>query len=308
MANFIRDDLDFSSYMGLTDSAHQVRPSGVFVDDVIDYFHSGNGPVGDALPWEKTRDLIRFRPAEVTLWSGLNGQGKSLMLGQACIGFAKEGKRTAIASFEMRPQITLARMCRQASAAAKPSAEFIREFHRVTDGRLWLYDQQGTVKIAKVLAVIRYCADRLKIDHFMIDSLMKCGVPEDGPAALTAQKNFVDELTVAARDTGVHIHLVAHSKKGKDEFDAPGKMDVRGSGSITDQVDNVLITWRNKRKEIELARGEYARQREPDAMLLCEKQRNGDAEPRINLWFDPKSTQYLESGTAQAAPLFEIGE
>jgi len=306
MANFIRDDLDFRAYMDMTDSAHKVRSTGAFIDDVIEYFHSDLGPIGDTLPWAKTHELIRFRPGETTLWSGMNGHGKSLLLGQTCLSFAEQNRRVAIASFEMRPAMTLARMCRQASAINKPSAEFIRAFHSATEGRLWLYDQQGTVKADKVLAVIRYCADRIKAEHFVIDSLLKCGIPEDGPNALTAQKNFIDELTVAARDTGTHIHLVAHSKKGRDEFAAPGKMDVRGSGSITDQVDNVLVTWRNKRKEIEFSQSDYSREREPDAMLICEKQRNGDSEPRINLWFDPKSTQYLANGTAHATPLLGL--
>ena len=244
MANFISDKIDFGAYLDMSDSAHKVRPSSAFVDDVLEYFHSPHGPVGDTLPWLKTHDLIRFRPAEMTLWSGFNGSGKSLVLGQVCLGLAAQGKRVAIASFEMRPAITLARMCRQASATDKPDQKFIREFHKNTDKRIWLYDQQGSVKTEKVLAVIRYCAERLKISHFVIDSFLKCGIPEDGNGALSAQKKFIDELTVAARDTGVHVHLVAHSRKPSDEYEIPGKMDIRGSVSISDQVDNVLAVWR----------------------------------------------------------------
>ena len=44
MADIIRDNLDFSAYLNMTDSSHNVRSTGAFLDDVIDYFHNGRGP------------------------------------------------------------------------------------------------------------------------------------------------------------------------------------------------------------------------------------------------------------------------
>ena len=201
---------------------------------------------------------------------------------------------------EMKPSVTLARMARQASAANKPEVGFIQSFHRATDTLLWLYDQQGTVKAGKMLAVLRYCADRLKVSHFVIDSLMKCGMGEDD---YNGQKAFVDGLCVAARDNDIHVHLVAHSRKGRDELAPPGKMDVKGSGAITDQVDNVITVWRNKEKERQMQTNDFKREREADAKLICDKQRNGEWEGQIGLWFDSRSTQYLEHGTSKAVPL-----
>jgi twinkle protein len=32
----------------------------------------------------------------------------------------------------------------------------------------------------------------------------------------------------------------------------------------------------------------------PDAVLVCEKQRNGEWEGKLKLWFDYKSQQYIE--------------
>src|SRR6185369_11394508 len=112
----------------------------------------------------------------------------------------------------------------------------------------------------------------------------------------TGQKNFVDALCSLGRDTGMHIHLVAHSRKKANESEAPGKMDVKGSGSITDQVDNVLTCWRNKPKE-ERRQADDVRYspHDPDALLICDKQRNGEWEGRIALWFDPASLQFVES-------------
>lgn len=297
MAHLLDDNIDFSAYMTMTDAEHRCIPASSYCEEVIRYFHDTSAPKGDRLPWDRTHGILRFRPGEVTLWGGMNGHGKSLLIGQTVLGFIAQNRKTCIASMEMKPLITLARICRQAEGTTKPDIHFIREFHEITDGRLWLYDQQGTVNSQKMLAVIRYCADKLAVNHFVIDSLMKCGIGEDD---YNRQKGFVDELTSVARDTGIHIHLVAHSRKGKDELAPPGKMDVRGSASITDQVDNVITCWRNKAKEAEAQDGSKGWNNDPDALMIIDKQRNGEWEGRISLWFVPGAMQFVEDSKAKA--------
>lgn len=297
MANFIGDDIDFGAYMDLTEHDHRVISSGAYSEEVVDYFWSEKIDRGQRLPWDKAVGKISFRPAEVTIWSGFNGHGKSAALGQCCVGFLTQAKRMGIASFEMRPVVTLARMCRQAAGSSKPDPDFIRDFHAFTDKWIWIYDQQGMVTPDKLIGVMHYCAKEKKIEHFVIDSFLKCGIGEED---YNAQKLFVDRICTVARDTGMHIHLVAHSKKKEDESKPPRKMDVRGAGSITDQVDNVLVWWRNKPKE-ELLRTLRDQSKieelkgEPDSMLICDKQRNGDWEGRLGFWFDPASLQFVES-------------
>jgi hypothetical protein len=85
--------------------------------------------------------------------------------------------------------------------------------------------------------------------HVVIDSLMMTDVPEDGPGSMTAQKEAIRSLCDFAKRTGVHVHLVAHPRKGKDESAGPGKMDVAGSGKITDGADNVFTVWRAQKDE-----------------------------------------------------------
>lgn len=290
-ANMIRDNIDFSMYMASTEAAHKLIPAGAYAEEVADYLEHGVQLNGAKLPWRKTHDLIRFRAGEVTLWSGMNGHGKSLALGQAAAGFVCQRERVCIASFEMRPVVTLARMARQTTGARQPDRDFVLELHELWSDWLWLYDQQGQVTGERILAVMRYAAQELQVKHFILDSLMKCGMAEDD---YTAQKLFIDALCTIARDTGMHIHLVAHSRKARDETQAPGKMDVKGSGSITDQVDNVVIWWRNKAKENAIQAGEPIDSTKPDALMLIDKQRNGEFEGKVAFWFDKDSMQYLE--------------
>lgn len=295
-ANMIHpDEIDFAAYMDMTDHAHKVKPASDYADEVVNAFWSETEAKGAKSGFKKIRDRLRFRSHEVTIWAGFSGHGKSLLLGQQVIGFAMQGQRSCIASLEMRPVTTLARMARQASMTNKPNQDFIRTFCEVIGMGLWLYDQQGMVSADKMIAVIRYAAEEKKCQHFVVDSLMKCGMGEDD---YNAQKRFVDALCSVARDTGIHVHLVAHSRKQKDELSPPTKQDIRGGASISDQVDNVVMVYRNKAKEASADTGNY-RKDDPDAYLMVQKQRNGEWEGALPLFFDPASQQFSENGVIQ---------
>jgi len=286
---------ELNSYMVKRDASEHanVKPAREFLDDLIAFFNSDSVYSGASLPWQKTHEQFRLRPGEVTLWAGFNGSGKSLVLGQIMLHLLKEQK-ACIASLEMKPVTTLARMCRQALGSNKPTDEYVKRFCERGGNKFWLYNQLGTVSSERIISVIHYATERLGVHHFVIDSLMKCGISDDD---YTGQKRFVDRLCAAAKDTECHIHLVAHSRKGQDELTPPGKMDVKGSGSITDQVDNVMTVWRNKRKEHAIASSKADEKilNEPDTLVICDKQRNGEWEGKIGLWFNQPSMRFLES-------------
>jgi twinkle protein len=289
---------DLAPYMGeeIDESPH-IRPASSYVDEVMDIFCNPQSHQGSVLPWGKYEHDLQFRPQEVTMWVGITSHGKSILTGQVFTSFMAQGDRCGMLSFEMKPRTTLVRMCRQASLGAEPSPRFIKEFHNWTNDKLWLYDQSGTVKTQRVIACCRYMAKVLRINHIIIDSLMKCGLKEDD---FNGQKMFVDELCALARDYGTHIHLVNHSKKLHENNQTPGIFDSKGSGTVADQVDNVFVIWRNKKKEAQAISGKHD-ESEPDALLIVEKNRNGEGNPRICLWFHPKSQQFVSS--PKAAPI-----
>ena len=295
--------IDFAEYMASPPDAAKIKPAASWADDVIAKFcgNEDRQANGVNLPWTKTHGNIALRSGEVSLWTGMNGHGKSQLLGQVILLALVQGVKACIASLEMKPVATMARMTRQASATSRPSERFIREFHAWTDGKLWLYDQQGTVKSDRMLAVARFCHAELGVTHFVIDSLMKCGIGVDD---YNRQKAFVDEITSLARDTGMHIHIVAHSRKGQDENTPPGKMDVKGASEITDQVDNVFSVWRNKRKENEAQKPNPRAEilESPDALLICDKQRHGEWEGTAGLYFHRDSLQYMGGANSRPDP------
>ena len=311
------DDIDFSLYEKETDAQQKVKPARAYVQELMDRIANPVRPNHSYLPWAKTYGLFQFRPGEVTVWGGANGNGKSMVTGFVSLGLLAQGERCCIASFEMKPIRTLERMARQFSGnnphdpafAGSPEAKnyllgLYGQFQDWTDDRLWLYDQQGTVTASQVCAVVRYCAKELGVTQIFFDSLMKCVQGEDD---YNGQKSFVDELTAIARDYSIHIHLVHHIKKLANEDQKPGKYDFKGTGAITDQVDNAIVVWRNKPKERKREENKAVPDDEPDCLLICDKQRNGEWEGQIALWFDEASKQYLPNPNQQPVEVYSLG-
>ena len=295
------DEVDFEKYLKANDVAQKVKGASEFLDELQDELAN---PVVDnhqTMPWAKTHQGFQYRPGEVTLYAGGNGGGKSMVTGMIALGLIKQKQKVMIASFEMKPKRTLYRMLRQFAGENIDMPRYVdkgRYLNSLFDRMrgyaheyLWLYDQQGTVTAQQVIAVSRYSAVELGVTHIFIDSLMKCVSGEDD---YNAQKMFVDELTSLARDHNVHIHLIHHIRKLQSEEIKPNKNDIKGSGSISDQVDNVLMVWRNKKKEHDAQNG-IVDPMIPDAYLMCEKQRNGEAEDWYSLWYHKESQQFVES-------------
>lgn len=288
--HLIPDTIDWAQYMDEPEQ-HNVRPASDWLEDTIASFYpTSAAPKHPTMLWEKTKDKVQFRPGEVSLWAGINGHGKSLVLSQVTLDLCHQGIPTMVASFEMKPVMQMSRMSRQAYAGRCPTKEFLNRMSAWTDGRLWIYDHVGAVEWRKLIAVMRYAIKHFGIQQFVIDSLMKCVKGEDD---YNAQKDFVNELCAFAQAHGVHVHIVHHVKKGESEHKAPGKFDVKGSGAITDQVDNVFIVWRNKKAEAE-------NNGEATCVVACEKQRNGEFEGKFLFWFDLESNQFLEAGGIHA--------
>ena len=289
----------------LCDAAKYVAPEELhsavdYITDVIDFFWGENQQKGALLPWGKGNAQIALRPAETSIWAGTNSHGKSQVLGHVAVDTIAQGARWCVASMEFKPHILLSRMVRQCSGEPRPKSDKI--FYLINEyfaGNLFIFDVQGTAKASRILEVFDYACRRYGVTHFLVDSLAKCGIGED---SYNDQKAFVDQLSDFARQRNVHVHLVCHTRKGKDESEMPDKFDIKGTGSISDMADNVFVVWRNKKKELKIqeARTDHerqvARRSGSDAAVMCCKQRNGTGwEGRIKLWFDLASLQYLEA-------------
>lgn len=285
-------DADLEAYKDAVDPYRHVRDIAAYQQSVeVMIFQPELFTPPDVLPWSKTHGKIGFRPGEVTLWHGINGHGKSAVTTQVALSFALAGRPVCLASFEMLPARTVQRLVLQCAGTSNPTEGLVKDIFAATSERVWIYDKRDTVDVQRLYQVMRYCAIELECKHFFVDSLMKCVKGEDD---YNGQKDFVAMLCQLAHETMMHIHLVHHVRKSGDEKSQPSKFDAKGSGSITDQVDNVIAVWRNKDKEAKRANGE-ADESQPDFVLICDKQRNGGWEGRVGLWGDLSCWHFRET-------------
>jgi len=277
----------------------ELRSAALYADDVVrEFYPDGGSQPGFSTPWPKLHGRLAFRPGEVCILAGANGSGKSELAGHILLAALDHGERACVASLEFKSAKWLKRLTRQAAASREPTPEHIRAVHRWYAGKLWAFDVTGTAKTGRILEVFAYAARRYGIRVFVIDNLAKCGLGEDD---YNGQKHFVDGLTDFAKTHDAHVLLVHHTRKGESEDRPQSKWDIKGSGGITDMADSVLVLWRNKPKEEAIRQAEARRQtpdrdtlEKIDAALQCHKQRNGEEEPGVGLWFDRASHQFIE--------------
>lgn len=293
------------------DPAH-LKNAIEYTDAVIQEFYPPEGKQDYIpIPWPKAQGKLELRESELSLWNGMNGSGKSEILGFIALRAIKQGRRVCIASMELKPQKLLKRMVRQAAAVsgAIPSIPYIKAIQEWLSEGLWIFECTGTAKKEELFKTSRYARKRYGIDLFIVDSLMKCGIAEDD---YSGQKLFVEALCDLKNELDFHIALVTHSRKKESEKDQSGKMDIRGSGSISDLADTVINVWRNKIKEEKIENPKEdddlseLEEKYPDTVLICDKQRNGDWEGKIGLWFCKYTKQYLNSSGEKPRPFINF--
>jgi len=290
-------DIDFEKYLKKRQSdlyLQKVDRPTQHLEKALERLSGSLRPYGDTLPWHKTHDQFRFRDGELTLWAGVNGMGKSLVTGMAALWLEHP---VVVASMEMLPEATLARMIRQASGTSTPSKEYATAIAEQLDGRIYIYNQVGDAEQDNLFGMIHYAAAELRVKHFFIDSLVK--IKGVGPDDYTAQQEFVNKLSQIAKDEHVHIHLILHMRKQPSEKDMPDKFDVKGSGAIVDLADNLLIVYRR-------TIGDMA-DNDPTGFIRVAKHRHGEWEGHWGFWFHEESQQWVPSPTMGAMPWPEPG-
>lgn len=298
----VPDTIDISKYLTPTESV-SVHPANHFADRVVTLMRDAENPIGLRLPWSASDGKFAFRPGELSVWTGYKSHGKSMMLSQVLLHGMCAGEKVFILSPEFKPEYVLLRKARQAAGNAHPPEAFVRRFLTwAGNDRLWLFDHQGGLTPERVLGVIRYAVDQHAVTHVLVDSLMKCGIAPDD---YNRQKKFVDDLQTIAHGEDVHVHLVAHARKGENDDKPPRLHDVKGTSELCDMAENVLSVWKNKKKLDAQSQGKTNKDEESDAILTIDSQRNGDGwTGGIPLWFHRPAFQFISGAKS---PPYEYG-
>lgn len=279
--------------------AHLLRVPASLIEQAVAYARN-EGEIGDALPWEKTHKNFRLRPNEITVWGGKNGARKSTLLSEILLSLASRDCRVVIISLEMPAHKLASRMIAQAFARRDFSYDEAIAWAEDIGESLCFLDYTGEMHWQEVVKFIRYCADEFKTQHILLDNLTKfVGVDNDRAEEL---RQFTAAAHRAAIETGIHVHVVAHTRKAMtaNEHAMPSRYDIAGSRTLIDQVDNVVLVWRNHQKELKA--GEFNVDHEPDVRVRVDKQRFGRWEGEFSLYVNPECFRFVSARGEIAAP------
>lgn len=275
----------------------ELKQASAYEDELINEFYPERLPERPGFygPWPHTHNQFRFSMSELSIFVGINGHGKSQMVGHLTLEAMRAGQKVCIASMELKPGKLLKRLTSQVAGLrdGRPPDDYIRAISNWYHDKLFLFSVVGETSQDKIFEVFEYSFKRYGTRIFVIDSMMMCGIDEEDNQG---QKRFIQKCVDFKNEFDVHLMLVTHPRKGADEYKMMGKFDVKGSGAVTDLADMVFIVWRNKKKEEMLEEAEEDVEEiegKPDAILKCCKNRNGEWEGKVNLWFARNCFQYL---------------
>ena len=270
---------------------YKVKSTDGYLEQLKKFYKEERGS-GYSLPWTKLESNFGIRKGELTVFTGVSGHGKSMMLSQMSL-YLMHMTKVLIASMEMKPVLTLSRMVQQRLGDPNPTEKYLEEFCEHYKDKLYIYDQQGVTQSDDMFAMLSYGKLVLDIDIFVIDSLMKISdVPEDG---YEQQKVFIDRLASYCRDLDIHVFLVCHTRKMGDESQRPDATNIMGSSHIRNLSDNIVLCFRDRSVAERIAEGEEDAKDLPTAYLFVQKQRNHTWEGGLPLWFNEKSLTFKET-------------
>lgn len=216
--------------------------------DKTDYTYIKSG-------YENIDQLIGgFILGQVSVWSGLNGSGKSAFLNQQILEYLKQGYKVMLFSAELM-DYSIKNILYRLIAGEKylVKSENGTYYYLADEGikkvideyignRLYVYNNQCDKKPKEIMNTIRYAKNTLGVDIVILDNLMTMNLREYNSNKYEAQSEFAKEIANLAKELQVHIHIVMHPTKTTGFL---RKNDISGSADLSNAVDNVFIIHRN---------------------------------------------------------------
>jgi twinkle protein len=199
---------------------------------------------------------------QTSVWTGLNGSGKSTLLGQLLIEAVDNGFGVCAFSGELpnplfRYWIELQmagpfHLSKKYDELLESDRAFV-DSQTATKIRAWyydkffLYDSMSAIDTESVMRVFSNAARRHDCKIFLIDNLMMMinGSDDD---YYRKQSEFMKTVSEFAKKYDVHIHIVAHPRKTNGRVT---KMDISGSGNISNLADNAFGVHRMSNEDKE---------------------------------------------------------
>ena len=289
-------------------------------DDVWNFLSKGRRE-NQGLPiygWTDEESIhFNIRPAELTIWSGMEKCGKSNALYQMVAWLAAVHKqRVAIVSLEEGPEVSLALMAQHAAnfpltpedGISRDDFEFI--YRNLIAPYVYVYNHVGVAPAKDVIDFVEYCVQKYGCTNVIIDSLARIDLDIEDNSKVD---EFLNNIVASMNTTKAHYHLVCHARKGKDdEFSMnsiPKKRDIKGSVNIPIVAFNVIVFWKNEIKFSILSKGRAPREHTlevvaewPDGYIAVRAQRATGETGEYPIWFNKETKRIRRKLNARDMP------
>ena len=296
----------------LINSKIKEMPSGLRDAADIEY-QSAMHVIGDSIEtgfYEYDKFVEDWKPEELTVIFGRNGEGKSTFISQIIANCLEKKVKTFLYSGEMSDNKIQDWLYKQIiggnknylrtiitkygdKTEVKPEIiKKIKDWHR---GTLYLYDRNEkeiTGDLSKFFEVMQIAAKRYGVKLFIIDNLMAI-LEENADSLFSDQANFVQACKNFAITNKVHVVLLAHPNKEKREIMSGSKgnlekNDISGSNNIPNKSDNIIA--------VERLWGDDA---DCDAIITSLKDRNTGQRLQMKFYFSQTTLRFYNNVTPE---------
>jgi hypothetical protein len=263
-----------------------------FQDRLSTLFRDGRNKGAFRPFWDQWGDKFVLRPREATIVFGSRGSFKSTVCNYLIADYLLRSQhRVGLLSYEMEPEDLLLLLAEQMANSVNITESFLDKAMAFIGPRLMLTDEMIDSPHAAIAKCNALLEEGCKL--IVLDCLQRINMPSYD---IDLERAFVIELVNLVRKHGAHAIIVHHSRKGSHaEGDNPHPVvdDLKGSGGLADNSQNVLAVWSNKAKkdlEQKVEAGYKPDEAEqelldrPDILLDIKKQRKGKFEGIIGLW------------------------
>ncbi|MCI8620602.1 MAG: AAA family ATPase [Clostridia bacterium] len=194
-----------------------------------------------------------FIIGQISVWSGLNGSGKSNILLQEMLNAITQGYKVMLFSGEMQDysinnillRMVAGSKCLQSSIDGTyyyvKNIETKQKIEEWLEGKFYLYKNTCSMKAQDIIEAIKYIVQN-GIRLVILDNLMTLNLRDYDKDKYEAQSIFVKELANLSKKLNIHIFVVMHPRKSMGFL---RKEDISGTADLTNAVDNVFIVHRN---------------------------------------------------------------
>lgn len=253
-----------------------------------------------------------WKEQELTIVFGRNGEGKTTFLSQVIAHNLMKKNKVFLYSGEMSEWKIQDWLYKQIAGnkedyfryvkckyktKAELKLEVVSQIKKWHQGNFYLFDRSSEKIIKQIdgfFNIMNIASDRYGVKLFVIDNLMS--ILEDSKDNLNSeQSNFVQRCKDFAINKKVHVVLLAHPNKLKNEITVSNanegnltKLDISGSNNIANKADNIIAIERN-----------FAEDAECDAIITSLKDRESGERKVLNYQFSKKTLRFYNDRTKE---------